>query len=74
MSLEQAILDKVRQLPPDKQQAVLEFADTLMPAAAKRMPLRSPKGLWADLDISLSEADIRKARREVWKNFARDEF
>ena len=29
MNLEQAVLDKLRELPPDKQQEVLDFAEFL---------------------------------------------
>jgi hypothetical protein len=37
MSLEEAILDKVRRLPPAKQEEVLRFADVLQRGAAARM-------------------------------------
>src|SRR6266542_2935657 len=37
MSLEEAILDKVRHLPPAKQEAVLRFADGLQRQTAVRM-------------------------------------
>ena len=37
MSLEEAILDKVRRLPPAKQEEVLRFADELQHRAAVRM-------------------------------------
>jgi hypothetical protein len=35
---------------------------------------RSAKGLWSDLAVSLSAAEIDEARREMWKNFPRDGF
>jgi hypothetical protein len=37
MSLEEAILDKVRRLPPAKQEEVLRFADVLQRGATARM-------------------------------------
>ena len=37
MSLEEAILDKVRRLPPAKQEEVLRFADGLQSQTAVRM-------------------------------------
>jgi hypothetical protein len=41
MSLEEAILDKVRRLPPAKQEEVLRFADGLeRNAASRRVPSR----------------------------------
>lgn len=68
MSVEEAILAKVRALPPEKQKEVLKFADSLSASAAPKPPLRSPKGLWADLDINISEEDIAETRREMWKS------
>jgi len=32
------------------------------------------KGLGADLGINLSEEEIDAERREMWKNFPRDDF
>jgi hypothetical protein len=74
MTIEEAILDKVRRLPPEKQQELLKFADTLGAKAEVKPPLRSPEGLWADLDVNISEEDIAKLRREMWKNFPRNDI
>jgi len=74
MTMEEAILEKVRALPPEKQRKVLEFTESLGTPAQKKPPLRSPRGLWADLDISISEEDIAEIRREMWKNFPRDDI
>jgi hypothetical protein len=73
MTIEEAILDKVRKLPPEKQQALLKFADSLAAPSPPKL-LRSPEGLWADLDIDISEEDIAEVRREMWKNFPRDDI
>ena len=51
MSLEEAILDKVRRLPPAKQEEVLRFADGLeRNAASRRFPSRdrSSEMKWLD--------------------------
>jgi hypothetical protein len=51
MSLEEAILDKVRRLPPAKQQEVLRFADGLeRNALARKVPSRdrSSEVKWID--------------------------
>jgi Family of unknown function (DUF5678) len=51
MSLEEAILDKVRRLPPSKQEEVLRFADGLeRNAAARKVPSRdrSSEMKWLD--------------------------
>jgi len=37
-----------------------------------KKPLHSLEGLWADLDIHLTEEDVAEARREMWGNFPRD--
>ncbi len=71
-NLEQAILENLRQLPPEKQQEVLDFAEFLRQKTALKQPRRSLKGLWADLDIHISEEDISEARREMWGNFPRE--
>jgi hypothetical protein len=71
MSLEEAILSRIRALPPDKQREVLDFAESL---SITKRPLLSPKGLWADLDLSVSEQDIAEIRREMWKNFPREDI
>jgi len=74
MSIEEAILEKVRALPPEKREEVLKFADSLTVSAQPKPPLRSPRGLWADLDINISEEDIAELRREMWKDFPRDDI
>jgi len=68
MKLEQAVLEKLRQLPPDKQQEVLQFAESLQ-IQAVQPPLRSVKGLWSHLEEDITEDDLTQARQELWKNF-----
>lgn len=72
MNIEQAVIEKLRKLPPDKQQQVLEFAVFLQQKSLPKRPRRSLKGLWADLGIDITEADIDEARREMWGNFPRE--
>ena len=75
MTLEQAILDVVRALPADKQREVLDHVKHLRDESSQpRKPRKSGRGLWADLNIDLSAVDIDEARREMWKNFPRDDF
>lgn len=70
MNLEQAVLEKLRELPPQKQQEVLDFADFLhQKVIPKRRPLRSVRGLCADLKVDITEEDIAQARKEMWGNF-----
>ncbi len=75
MTLEQAILDAVRALPADKQQEVLDHVKHLRDESPQpRKPRKNGRGLWADLNIDLSAEDIDEARREMWKNFPRNDF
>ena len=72
MTIEEMVLEKLRGLPPEKQKEVLEFAESLKQTNGPPKPLRSLEGLWADLDIDITEEDISEARREMWGNFPRD--
>jgi hypothetical protein len=81
MTVEDAILAgfgviteaKVRALPPEKREEVLDFAGFLESQPTRKFPLQSMKGLCSDLGVSLSEEDIAEARREMWKTFPRNE-
>lgn len=72
MSIEQQILEKLRELPAQKQQEVLAFVDSLKEMNGAGKPFRSLRGLWRDLNIDITEEDIAEARREMWGNFPRD--
>ena len=74
MSLEQAILEAVRVLPAEKQQEVLNHAAKLRDEAGGKRPFKSVKGLWADLGISLSAEEIGESRRDMWRNFPREDI
>ena len=71
-SIEEAVVAKLRELPVDKQQEVLDFASFLGTKQMRRR--KSLYGLWKDLNISISEEDIAKARKEMWGNFPREQF
>ncbi len=72
MTIEEMVREKLRELPPAKQKAVLEFVASLKEQDGPRKPLRSLRGLWADLGFDITEEDIAEARREMWGNFPRD--
>ncbi|MCY7382538.1 DUF2281 domain-containing protein [Microcoleus sp. A006_D1] len=72
MNLEQAVLDKLRALPPERQQEVLDFAEFLQQKNMPKRPLKSAKGLCADLKVDITEEDIAQARQEMWGNFPRE--
>jgi hypothetical protein len=61
VSLEEAILDRVRRLPPAKQEEVLRFADGLeRSAAARKVPSRDRSGEMKWLD------ENRASYAELW--------
>ncbi|HAZ46515.1 MAG TPA: hypothetical protein DDW76_23540 [Cyanobacteria bacterium UBA11369] len=72
MNIEQAVLEKLRQLPVDKQQELLDFVEFLYQKMMVKSPLRSVRGLCADLKVDITEADIAEARKEMWGNFPRE--
>ena len=72
MTIEQAIVEKLRVLPVEKQQEVLDFVEFLQHKSAPPRRRHSPIGLCADLNVDITEADIAEARREMWGNFPRD--
>lgn len=72
MSIEEMVLEKLRGLPAEKKQEVLDFVEFLNHQSTSRRPRRSLKGLWKDLGVDITEEDIAEARREMWGNFPRD--
>ena len=72
MTIEQQVLEKLRDLPPEKQKEVLDFVDFLKEKSGPKKPRHSLLGLWADLNTHITEEDIAQARREMWGNFPRD--
>lgn len=72
MNLEQAVLEKLRTLPPERQQEVLDFVEFLQQKTLIKRPLKSVKGLFADLKVDITEEDIAQARQEMWGNFPRE--
>ncbi len=72
MTIEEAILEKIRTLPPAKKTEVLQYISDL--DAGKRQPFKSPKGILADLDFTLTEETLAEARREMWSGFPHDDI
>ncbi len=72
MSIEEAVVEKLRTLPAERQQEVLDFVEFLEQRVRPKRPRRSAEGLWANLDITLTDEDIDQARREMWGNFPRE--
>lgn len=73
MNIQKAVLDNLKDLSIDKQKTVLEFVKFLK-YQDKNQPITNLnfKGLWEDLNFSISEDDIATARQEIWANFAKE--
>ncbi len=65
MTPEDTVLQTLRELPVDKQQEVLDFAQYLKQSTQPKHPRRSLRGLCADLNIQIAEEDIAEARKEI---------
>jgi hypothetical protein len=72
INLEQQILGVIRALPVQQQHEVLDFAEFLHQKAVEKPSRLSLKGLCADLKLQITEADIDRARQEMWGNFPRE--
>jgi hypothetical protein len=58
-------------LPVEKKQEVLDFVEFVHARSVPKRPRRSIVGLWADLNVDITEEDIAEARREMWGNLDR---
>lgn len=72
MTIEEQVLEKLRELPPEKKQEVLEFVVSLVSDKGSGKPLPNLRGLWAGRNPDITEEDIAQARREMWGGFPRD--
>ena len=74
MNIEEIVLNKLRVLPPEKQKEVLDFVEFIQKKDTPKHARRSLKGIWADLNIQISEEDISEARREMCGEFPRGDI
>jgi hypothetical protein len=73
MSIAEAIVEKLKTLPPDKQREVLDFATFLGERLPQRPPCRNVKGLLSkSISSAPSEQDMVGARQEMWGRIASD--
>lgn len=72
MGIEESVLEKIRALPPEKQQEVLDFVEFLYSKNRPPGQRQSLHGLWADLQVDITEGDLAHARREMWGGFPRE--
>ncbi|MGA2032258.1 MAG: DUF2281 domain-containing protein [Thermoguttaceae bacterium] len=71
--IDASILDKVRRLPPEKQQEVADFVNFLSRQSVASGQRPRLKGLCADLGVQITEEDIDHVRREIWGGFPRED-
>ncbi len=74
MTSEEVLLEKFKVLPPNLKQKAIDFVDSLQSEAQKKAGRVSLEGIWADMDVNITEEDIREARKEMWSNFPREHF
>lgn len=75
MTNKEILFQKIETLPPDLQQKAIEYVNSLQAEARqKKVPRVSLEGIWADLNVNITEDDIREIRKEMWQNFPREQF
>lgn len=72
MTVEESVLQNLRELPPEQQQEVLNFVQILRQKSSPKSSRRSLYGLWSDLEIEITSADIAEVRQEMWGNFPKE--
>ncbi len=72
MTSEEVLLQIFKILPTNRRQELLDFAKTLEQKEVVKSPRRSLKGALADLQINLTEEDLREARNEMWRGYTQD--
>jgi hypothetical protein len=74
MSLQAELIEKIKLLSEDKQLLLKSLVDELV--RTREQPMQGPPKPWfgslEHLGITITEADIAEARREMWGNFPRE--
>ena len=74
MSIEDAVVEGLRVLPPDKQLEVLDFVAFLLRCGGAGTPRQYLEGQWPDLDSGITDEDIAQARRELASRMSGEGF
>lgn len=74
MTLEQLLIAKFQALPINRKRELLDFAEFLAQKSDNQTPLKSIRGMCADLKVDLTAEDIQEARQEMWANFPREDL
>lgn len=70
MTVEEQVVAKLRSLTPQKQEEVLAFVNDLQKSPGEAE--ESLMGLFAHLNIKITDNEIAEARREMWGSFPRE--
>ena len=74
ITLEDVIVEKLRQLPPEKQTEVRDFVEFLHSRTLPKQPRKSVKGIARHLiDKPVTEEEIHEARVEMWGEYMSEE-
>ena len=71
-TIQQAVVEILEVLPPEKQQELLNFAEFLQTQNTVKRPRKSLKGMWTDLNIDITEEELTEARSEMWGDFPKE--
>ncbi len=74
MTSEEALLEQIKVLPPDLKKEVSHFVEFLQTKVQKENSRVSLEGIWADMEVNISDEDISEARKEMFGNFPREQF
>lgn len=72
MTSEEALLQKIKVLPPNLKRKAIEVVDSLQTEAAAKPKRKSLKGALAHLNIKISDEDFRRAGNEMWRGNTKD--
>lgn len=65
MTSEEVLLEMFKILPTNRKQELLDFAEFLESKETVKKPRQSLYGILADLNVNITEEDIREARHEM---------
>jgi hypothetical protein len=68
MTLKDSLLAVLEDLSVEGQMELLSYAKFLKYKNPAKRPRKSIEGICADLNISVTEEDIKEVRREMWGN------
>ena len=68
MTLKDSLLAVLEDLSVEGQMQLLSYAKFLKHKDPAKRPRESLEGIWSDLDIHITEEDIKEVRREMWGN------